>query len=182
MKRYWSVVLLFLMMTGLAGIARAQVGIYGAFTTGKLNTPNTPWLYGGTGGIYKDHGHGLVALGFDARGEFLHQGGNAGSGSDTTLGSGLVGIRFAVTPHVLPLKPYAEGLIGVGHIAVGEGFARTSSTNFEYKVLGGMDYTFFPRLDWRVVEFGYTGLANHDLDVRTKTLSTGLVFRLPFVR
>jgi hypothetical protein len=180
-KRYWAV-LLFFVVTGLAGMAKAQVGIYGTFTAGKLNAPNTPWLYGGTGGVYKDRGHKLFAMGFDARGEFLRRGGNSGTGSDTSLGSGLVGLRLAITPHILPLKPYAEGLIGIGHVNVGEGFARTSSTKFEYRVLGGLDYTFFPRLDWRVVEFGYGGLAGNDPNVRLKTLSSGLVFRLPFLR
>jgi hypothetical protein len=77
------------------------------------------------------------------------------------------------------LKPYAEGLVGGGHINVGQGFARTSTTVFEYKVLGGLDFTFFPRLDWRVVEFGYGGFSGQASGVHPKTVSTGIVFRLP---
>jgi hypothetical protein len=161
------------------GSADAQIGLYGTFDAGKLNSPNTPWLYGGTVGLYLDHGHGLIATGFDARAEFLRHGGNSGTNTDTSIKSGLAGVRLAVIPHVLPLKPYAEGLVGGGHINVGQGSARTSTTAFEYKVLGGLDFTFFPRLDWRVVEFGYGGFSGQASGVHPKSVSTGIVFRLP---
>ena len=171
--RIFRIALLILMTVGLAGVAHAQVAIYGTFTGGQLDTSGAPWLYGGTVGVYRDHGLGLIAVGVDARGEFLRR-------DETSLNSGLAGIRLAVTPHVLPFKPYAEGLVGVGNVGVGQGSAKTSTTDFEYKVLGGVDWTFFPRLDWRVVEFGYGGLTGDASGMHPKTLSSGLVFRLPF--
>jgi len=170
--RIFRVALLLLMMAGLVGVTHAQLAVYGTFTGGKLDTAGTPWLYGGTVGVYRDHGLGLIAMGLDARGEFVRR-------SDASLNSGLAGIRLAVTPHVLPFKPYAEGLVGVGNVDVGQG-SKTSTTAFEYKVLGGVDFTFFPRLDWRVVEFGYGGLTGDASGVHPKTLSSGLVVRLPF--
>jgi hypothetical protein len=176
--RLFRIVLLFVMIVVFAGVADAQVGIYGTFTGTKLSTANSPWIYGGTVGVYRDHGHGLIATGVDVRGEFLNH--SESNGNSTTLKSGLGGIRLAITPHVLPLKPYAEGLIGVGHVEVGQGSARTSSTSFAYRVLGGLDYTFFPRLDWRVVEFGYGGFSGNASGVHPRSLSSGLVIRLPF--
>ena len=171
--RIFRIALLMSMTVGLAGMAHAQWAVYGTFTGSKLDTAGTPWLYGGTVGIYRDHGHGLIATGFDARGEFVQR-------SDTSLNSGLAGLRLAATPHVLPLKPYVEGLVGVGSVSVGQGSAKTSTTAFEYKVLGGIDFTFFPRLDWRVVEFGYGGFTGDASAIHPKTLSSGLVLRLPF--
>jgi len=168
--RIFRIALLMLMTVGLAEAAHAQVGIYGTFTGTKLDTTSAPWIYGGTVGFYRDHGLGLIAAGFDARGEFVQR-------KETSLKSGLVGIRLAVTPHVLPIKPYVEGLVGVGNVSVAQG---SSTTAFEYKVLGGVDWTFFPRLDWRVVEFGYGGFTGDASGVHPTTLSSGLVFRLPF--
>jgi hypothetical protein len=165
---------LLMLTVGLAGVAHAQWAVYGTFTGSQLDTSGTPWLYGGTVGVYRDHGLvGLIRMGLDARGEFVQR-------SDTTLNSGLAGIRLAVTPRVLPIKPDVEGLVGVGNLGVGQGSGKTSTTAFEYKVLGGVDWTFFPRLDWRVVEFGYGGLTGDASGVHPKTLSSGLVFRLPF--
>lgn len=149
--------------------ASAQTGIYAAFTGAKLNS-NTDWIYGPTVGVYFDTWHfGLVSAGIDLRGQFL---GGAGA---TQLNSGLGGIRVAATPHILPIKPYAEAIGGIGYAK----FGQTSSSNFEYNFLGGIDFTFFPRLDWRVAEFSYGGLSSLDSGYHPKTLSTGLVFRLP---
>jgi hypothetical protein len=179
--RLFRVCLMFVVMAGMAGVAGAQVGIYGTFTGANLGLANTPWLYGGTVGVYRNQGYGLISAGVDLRGTFLRRALNPGAGSltDQTLKSGLGGVRVAVTPHVLPIKPYVEGLVGVGHFEVGEGSARSVSTSFEYEVLGGLDFTFFPRLDWRVVEFGYGRLAGNGATLSPKMLSTGLVFRLP---
>lgn len=153
--------------------ALAQVGLYGEFSAAKLNVPNTGWIYGPTFGGYYDKGHFLLLnLGLDARVALL------GSGS-TKLDSGLIGPRLAIVPHVLPLKPYVEALIGAGHADYGQGFATTRATKFEYQFLGGLDFTFFPRLDWRVVEFSYGGVSGLGSSLNPETISTGLVLRLP---
>ena len=153
--------------------ATAQVGLYGEFSVTKLNVPNTSWIYGPTLGGYLDKGHFWVfSSGVDARGTLL------GSGS-TTLDSGLVGPRVALRPHIVPIQPYAEALIGAGHADYGQGVAHVSATKFEYQFLGGLDLTILPRIDWRVVEFSYGGLSGLGTSFNPKTISTGIVLRLP---
>jgi hypothetical protein len=168
-----------MMALGLAGVAQAQTAIYGEFTAAKLSAPNTSWLYGPTVGLYHDTGHGLVATGLDVRGTFAGRGDTNGANSSQTLDTLLGGLRLAVTPHVLPIKPYAEALGGLGHLKTGQGSARTSSTKFAYQFVGGVDFTIFPRVDWRVVEFSYGRLAGLGDSFVPKTLSTGIVLRLP---
>ncbi len=77
--------------------------------------------------------------------------------------------------------PYVEALVGAGQADAGrEGSgAYTSATKFEYNFVGGVDYTFFPRLDWRVAEFSYGGLSSFAGSFNPRTLLTGIVFRLP---
>jgi hypothetical protein len=153
--------------------ARAQTGIYVEFGGSKVDAPSNQWVYGPTFGAYTDliGGVPFVHLGADLRGSVL------GISQTTTLTSGLIGPRVSLHPHVLPLMPYLEGLGGVGHYDFGAG--QGSSTQFEYQFLAGIDYTLIPRLDWRVVEFSYGGLSVFNGDLHPKTISTGLVLRLP---
>lgn len=153
--------------------AKAQLGLYGTFTGTRLSGPDTDWLYGGTLGAYLSHGH-LVFLstGLDLRA-------SAGSYNGTIFDSGSIGPRIALRPHILPVKPYAEALAGVGHASF-SGNSANSVTKFEYQFLGGLDFTVLPRLDWRVVEFSYGSLAGLDNgSIHPKTLSSGLVLRIP---
>jgi len=168
-----------------SGSALAQFGVYGEFTAGKSNVSlatgwsGPSWMYGPTFGVYYDPWHlPFLAAGLDARGVFLGSGNNK-------LDSGLFGPRLVFRPHVLPIQPYVEGLIGVGHAKYDEYLkytalsARYSATNFEYQFLGGLDLTVFPRIDWRVVEFSYGGLSGLGTSYNPETISTGLVLRLP---
>lgn len=159
--------------------ALAQTGVYAEFTGGKISAANTPWMYGPTIGLYHDNGFGPIALGLDVRGSFLRRGDTNGAGSSQSLNTLEGGVRLAVTPHVLPIKPYVEALGGYGGLTTGQGTARTSASHFTYQFLGGVDLTFFPRLDWRVVEFSYGRLTGLGDSYAPKTLSTGLVLRLP---
>ncbi len=167
-----------MLVFGVTGL-RAQTAIYGEFTGGKISAAHTDWMYGPTIGLYHDHGLGLIALGYDVRGSFLRRGNHNGSGTNESLNTLEVGARLAVTPHVLPIKPYAEALAGYGGLTVGQGSARESASHATYQFLGGVDFTFLPRLDWRVVEFSYGRLSGLGDTYAPKTLSTGLVFRLP---
>ena len=88
-------------------------------------------------------------------------------------------MRAAVTPHVLPIKPYVEALVGYGGLTVGQGTTRESSSHATYQFLGGVDLTFLPRIDWLVVEFSYGRLSGLGDTYAAKTFSTGLVLRLP---
>jgi hypothetical protein len=152
----------------------AQTGIYATFTGANLDADNTTWIYGPTVGVYFDRWHfGLVSAGIDLRGQFLGDGGN------TQLNSGLGGPRVAITPHILPIKPYAEAVFGVGYTKINQSSFYSSSTDFEYNFLGGVDFTFFPHVDWRIAEFSYGGLSPFEGTLHPKTLSTGIVLRLP---
>lgn len=153
--------------------AGAQIGLYGSFSAADFKIPNTGWQYGTTFGVYDNHWSvPFFALGVDGRGTVV------GSGADSIV-SGLAGPRLVLKPHILPLMPYVEALGGVGHAQVGQGSAQTTATKFEYNFVGGIDYTFFPRLDWRVVEFSYGGLPGFSGSFNPRTLSTGIVLRLP---
>lgn len=155
--------------------AFAQIGIYGEFSAADFNVPNTGWQTGTTFGIYDNHWTvPFFALGVDGRGTVVN-------GDGVSIASGLVGPRLVFKPHVLPVMPYVEALVGVGHGDAGNqgSSAYTSQTKFEYNGIVGLDYTFFPRLDWRVVEFSYGGLPGFSGTFNPRTLSTGIVFRLP---
>jgi hypothetical protein len=52
-------------------------------------------------------------------------------------------------------------------------------TKFEYQFLGGFDFTVFPRVDWRIAEFSYEGLAGLNGGFHPESISTGIVLRLP---
>ena len=158
-----------------AAAAHAQTGIYGAFSASKFNFPTDQWGYGATFGVYSDFYKvptGTIRAGTDLRGSVLRP------DSNTNLFSVLIGPRLAVHPHVVPLTPYVEGLIGAGHYSFGNNLG--SRTKLEYQLLGGVDHTLVPHLDWRIIEFSYGGLSTftHE-DLHPKTLSTGLVLRLP---
>ena len=163
-----------LLALAVASPAVAQIGLYGEFSAANFKVNNSGWQYGTTFGLFDDRWHvPFFALGVDGRGTVV------GTGSSTSIASGLVGPRLVFRPHILPVMPYVEALGGVGHAEAGQGSAATSSTKFEYNFVGGVDYTFFPRLDWRVVEFSYGGLSGFSGSFNPRVLSTGIVFRLP---
>jgi hypothetical protein len=156
----------------MAIAAQAQTGIYLEYGASKVDAPSDNWIYGPTFGIYHDfYSVPLVHLGADLRGSIL------GISQATNLYSGTIGPRLSLHPHVLPVMPYGEALFGLGHYDFGAG--QPNNTQFEYQFLAGIDLTVFPRLDWRVVEFSYGGLSAFNEDLHPKTLSTGLVLRLP---
>ena len=171
MRRLLCLLLVFSFAWG----AHAQIGVYGELSAANFNVPNTGWQYGSTFGIYDNFwGIPFFSLGLDGRGTVV-------SGSGASIASGLVGPRLVFKPHVLPFMPYVEGLVGAGHADAGRqgSSAYTSATKLEYNFVGGLDYTFFPRFDWRVVEFSYGGLSGFSGSFNPRTLSTGIVFRIP---
>jgi hypothetical protein len=152
--------------------ASAQTGIYIEYGGSKVDAPSNQWVYGPTFGVYHDfYSVPLVHLGADLRASVL------GISQTTTLTSGMLGPRVSVHPRVLPIMPYLEALGGIGHYDFGGD--QGSNTQFEYQFLAGIDYTLIPRLDWRVVDFSYGGLSVFNGTLHPKTLSTGLVLRLP---
>lgn len=175
MTRYFHLLrttLLTVLLLVSGASALAQTGLYAEFGGSKISGAGDSWLYGPTFGAYTDFlPLPFVHLGADLRGSVL------GPGQGTTLYSGLIGPRLSVHPHILPINPYLEGLAGIGHIDYGG--RAGSDTRFEYQLLAGVDYTLIPRLDWRVVEFSYGGLSALNGSLHPKTVSTGLVLRLP---
>jgi len=156
--------------------AYAQTGIYATASASNFNTPNVDWQYGSTFGLYDDFLHApFVGAGLDARAQLL------GSGTSKVY-SGLAGPHIQIHPHVIPLMPYFEGLVGAGQVNVGQGSATVDQTAFAYEGVAGIDWTILPRFDWRVVEFSYEGFPNLNASmVSPRTLSTGIVFRVPFL-
>jgi hypothetical protein len=153
----------------------AQLGLYGALTVQDLGVPgNSGYVYyGGTVGAYLASGRlAVLSLGVDIRGSFTRD-------SGSTFNSGAIGPRLALNTHILPIQPYVEGTVGLGSINFAGG-SPGNGTKFEYQVIGGLDWTILPRLDWRIAEYSYGGLsAASNETFHPKSLSTGLVLRLP---
>jgi hypothetical protein len=171
LPRLFALVLFLFAPLGL----HAQLGLYGAFTTQNLGGPNNNGydLYGGTFGAYLASGRlAILSVGVDLRGSFAR-------GNGTSFDTGSIGPRIALNTHILPIQPYIEGTIGLGHLDF-TGGSLSSGTKFEYQVLGGLDFTILPRIDWRVAEYSYGALSTiNNYNYRPKSLSTGLVLRLP---
>jgi hypothetical protein len=200
--RLWKLFSFLLLLAPLS--AMAQIGIYGEFSSTHINAPMEPQMYGVTfGGYYNKHVFSkmpFLSLGPDFR--LTMQ-----SGSSKNVGLGgppaqsilfaSTGPRFAFKLPYARLHPYVEGLAGAGNSQIGEVyndsysrfhpgvFANSGDKNggasFEAQALGGVDFAIKPRVDWRVVEFGYTKMFSTGTNYRygVDTLSTGIVVRIP---
>lgn len=167
MQRYTYLLFAALLLVAPAAL-RAQIAAYGAVGGAAFNKAPVDLGYGAIVGVYKASGHALhtVSVGGDLRGSFM---GRNGFHYNTFA----VGPRVAFNPHVIPLHPYVEGLIGLANYNSGKN--TSSSNHFNYQVVGGLDATILPRIDWRVVDIAYSAVTNQD--VRATTFSTGLVVR-----
>ena len=198
----------------LSATAYAQVGVYGEFTVNRLGgiasspepTPNiisaradTVDPLGGTGGVYYDFKKfGPVRVGADLRGSILTTKRGAYvnfDGGGARLDSVLGGVRVIFHTPFAPLKPYVEGLAGLGRSDYGllyngagvngNGIVGNSTVlrnNFEYQGLAGLDIKILPILDYRVAELGYGGLdpfGTYSHNYSIKSVSMGFVFHLP---
>jgi hypothetical protein len=153
--------------------ARAQTGVYAEYGVSWYGVPNLSVQSGPTFGLYYQHwGIPFVRAGIDARASFM------GSGS-AVEDTGLIGPRVQIKPHILPLMPYGEALIGVTHLNVGQGVAHTEGNDFTWALNAGIDLTILPRIDWRMVDYTYGGIPGNALNSNPNTVSTGLVVRLP---
>ena len=149
-----------------AGTACAQVAVYAGASGGPVNGTGTSSAYGALVGVYAQKGV-LLSVGGDARASFLTH-------SGFHYFTGAVGPRIAFKAPVLPFRPYIEGLVGVA--SYNNGNNSSSSTHLNYQVVGGLDTTILPHIDWRVIEFDYSAVTNSS--VNAKIFTTGLVFRL----
>src|SRR5258708_37555406 len=136
MKLFRFLVLFFIVFSPLC--LYAQLGLYGAFTVQNVGDPvnNGYDLYGGTFGAYLASGRlAIASLGVDLRGSFAKSGG-------TSFNTGSIGPRLALNTHILPIQPYVEATVGLANINVAGG-SPGNGTNFEYQLLGGLDFTIF---------------------------------------
>ena len=152
----------------LCGVAaRGQVAVYANFEANDLTQTST-FVTGGTFGVYDDfYRLGPIHLGGDLRGSVL-------SKDSTNLTKVLVGGRLAVKPPVLPIKPYVQFNAGLAKLTTASA-AVQPGYKAAYEVNGGVDLTFLPHLDWRMVEVGagnINGIPNSEFHV-----ATGLVLR-----
>jgi hypothetical protein len=161
-----------LLFAAVMPAADAQTAFYGQFSASHNNLPNTyDWGYGGGFGLYSDFQKiPFGKVGADIRFQFTRP------ASNTTLFSTLVGPRVAFHSHLEGLSPYAEFLFGAGHFSYGNN--APSTTQFDWRALGGLDKTLLPHLDWRVVEVSYGQLNTYSGRLHPVTISTGIVLRL----
>jgi hypothetical protein len=139
--------------------------VYGTVGGEKSGLANDGWSTAGTVGLYV----GVAKFGP------LYFSGDARADLSSNIRSGLVGPRLALKLPVIPLKPYAEILIG------GTSYGTTNAglkppSEFVSRAVFGADTTIFPHLDWRIVDFSY-GLNDSSNGDHAKTISTGLVVR-----
>jgi hypothetical protein len=195
-----SLALLFAFVLASAA-ARAQVGAYASFDSQQFtrnglvlnpaagsSNSDKPWLYGPTVGVYYMVGHlpkiykigqlktGPIALGLDARGDFLRTAASAYSRDD-----GILSIRAAYKPGIGKFVPYIQGGAGIGHTKVPGQLNYTN--NWSYLFAVGADRKIKGRIDWRVVEASagflgtYTAGSNPNNSNYMITLGTGIVVR-----
>ena len=165
-RRYlWTLPLLLALIT-TALQAQAKLAVYGTFGGEKSGLPNIGWTTAETFGLYVGVAKlGPLAFSVDGRADL-----------SSKIKSGLVGPRLAVRLPALPLKPYAEVLIGASTYATFPNGLKDNS-QFASRVVFGADSSLLPHLDWRVVDFSY-GLNQSANGDHAKTISTGLVLRL----
>lgn len=162
-----------LLLVVACSAAEAQVAVYGAFQASDYHVANIGYQYGSMLGAYWDPvGVPFVKGGVDLRASWI------GSGNATD-DSYMLGPRIQLHPHILPLMPYAEALGGISHVVIGQGAAHTAGNKFSYALVAGLDMTIFPRLDWRVIDYSWGKVENLGDNFQPRTISTGLVLRLP---
>ena len=158
--------LLLLAFTASVLHAQGKLAVYGTAGVEKTYINNEGWMLAGTVGLYYGLGHlGPIAIAVDARGDFSNN-----------IDSGLFGPRIALTLPGFPIKPYFEVLGGFSrYSSVGSG----SNTDVNYRWVGGLDATIIPHIDWRVVDYSYSGAGINDggVNFHPQTLSTGIVVR-----
>ena len=104
----------------------------------------------------------------------------AGNGADT----GLLGLKLGVKVPLLGLKPYIQGsggYLGTYESPAGSGSTGTNVNHYyAAEILGGVDYTILPRIDFRVVEVGVGHAINTNANATRPTFvtaSSGIVLR-----
>lgn len=141
---------------------------------------------GGGGGIYYDFKKfGPIRLGADIRGTITNskQGAYADArGSGTRIYSTLGGIRAVVHTPLPFIRPYIQGSVGLARSDYGlfTNGAVVIHNNVQYEGFAGVDIKVLPIVDFRAVELGYGALTGGSHTYPIGTISSGVVFHLPF--
>lgn len=195
----WFFLFLAAALFGPADRAQAQLAAYGTVTVEHLSSikcvqtvcgsnDGTINPIGGFGGVYYDFRDlGPFRLGID-----LRAGKSIGNKSATTyfnsprpsLFSVLGGIRGSFKTPIHQLRPYIEGAVGLARTDIGvpltpDGHV-ASHSGVQFRGFAGVDLSLLPQLDFRVVEFGGGGVQGLNSTYPIESISTGLVFHLPF--
>jgi hypothetical protein len=122
--------------------------------------------YGGTlGGFEQGRLFGVGVRGtIDPEGSHIH------------IYQATIGPRIAF--HIPLVTVFGEFEGGLGHAGYRTGNTVTSSWGATWQANAGADWSILPHLKWRVLDFGY-GRVYAGPEVDPKTISTGLVLRLP---
>ncbi len=168
----WFAAVLSGLLLASCSSSSAQLGVYGGFTTSTLKLANTPRINGGTFGLqYDGSHHPLLNFGIDVRGSII-------SSDSTRVTAVTAGPRVIFHLPIVPLRPYAEGLIGGAQVSVGQGVAATDTGGFAAGFAAGADLHLLPYVDWRVLDYSYSRLqAGHTYQ---NSITTGIVIRIPF--
>ena len=189
--RFLAAIIGFAMATGAA---HAQIALYATPIVSRISnsTPDTSVfaflgpgstsrIFEGFGiGVYDDFYHApRFDAGIDVRGNIMR-------GAGAQLNSFLLGARVAFKPVSFPVKPYVELLGGVGGSKAAHNPLYVSKA--QYSVSAGADYPLGKRVDWRVLEVGYSSVQTISSGIENSgplppssnliNLSTGIVIRI----
>ncbi|GGA71945.1 hypothetical protein GCM10011507_24430 [Edaphobacter acidisoli] len=156
------------------------------FNPSCISYNNSVVTLGGTLGAYYDFkSFGPVRLGADVRGTLSSAKRGAetfSNGSGSRLYDGLGGVRASFKTRWAPIRPYIQGSAGFAKSDYGV-TDPIIHNNFQYMGYAGVDIKVLPVMDFRLVEFGYGGLnplGTNGHNYPVKTVSSGIVFHLPF--
>jgi len=164
--------------------AHAQIGVYGKFNAVKVSPGpsnlyfSQGWFKGPGGGVYFNLVHlGPLSLGGDVRGDYLYN-------SPDKYRDVLFGVRVGAKAPLIPIRPYAQFSAGLGSSSQPTTGGSKYNNKFQYWIIGGVDHTILPHIDWRVAEIGYghmTGISSGTPVAGSNlfTIGTGVVVRLP---
>jgi hypothetical protein len=155
-RSLWTLPLVLLSLYATNLHAQAKFAIYATGGGEKSGLANQGWTTAGTFGFYYGLYHvGPLSLSADARADL-----------SSNVKSGFLGPRLAFSIPGIPIKPYAEILVGGSTYPV-------LDSRIVTRIVGGIDTTILPHIDWRLIDYSY-GLNQND---HAQTISTGLVVR-----
>ncbi len=127
---------------------------------------------GGTFGAFYDRAHfPVLNFGVDLRGVIVN------SDTYSKVTSVTAGPRVVAHLPIVPIRPYAEGLLGGAHVQSGQGVAAQDTHSFAAGYAAGADLRILPWIDWRVLDYSYTRLLGSHTS--QSSLTTGIVVRIP---